>query len=74
MECGTPMTLAAAIISTLFLLIIVVLLATLYKKTRKMKSVENSLNVERKKTKILMVENERLIDYFLDFAKVISKK
>lgn len=72
--CQMTTMLAAVIISLLFVIIIVVLLALLYKKANKIKSVDNSLYVERNRNKILMKENQKIIDYFLAFAKELNKK
>lgn len=77
-ECEIVPILAAIIVSLVFLLIISVILILMYRGRNKVKSVENSLysQLERdqKKIELLINENEMLMDYFIDFAKVISRK
>ncbi len=64
----------AIAINFIWMVIITILVARMIKRYK----IENSLSKKGDKRdamcEILMKENERLMDMFLDFAKVISKR
>jgi len=76
-EIGQDIIIVAVIVSSIPFTVFAVILILMYKSIRqivKPDNLDNCLMNESERNKLLMKENEKLMDSFLNFAKSINKK